>query len=262
ESARRSACVNNLKQLGLVLALYANENRDAYPPVDNQQHNWMFDGHAVYPEYLTDVEILACPSDPQYAPQINFRLTQNVTLSDNSYGDIPTAFLADTPHPNCISPMSYVYTGWMVMNDSENIAGLSIYTWVDTLLPISHWQTDGWRNTTSTVASFGFSGSGNAGGANINRLSTGVDRFLISDINVILTGKEIGPAVVPVMWDQISTLITQFSHVPAGQNVLYLDGHVEFHRYEKTSTQYPYSPMYAAINGGVTPVYAQYCPQP
>ncbi|UCD59144.1 MAG: prepilin-type N-terminal cleavage/methylation domain-containing protein, partial [Candidatus Hydrogenedentota bacterium] len=35
ESARRSACVNNLKQLGLVLALYANENRDAYPPVDN-----------------------------------------------------------------------------------------------------------------------------------------------------------------------------------------------------------------------------------
>ncbi|UCD58138.1 MAG: prepilin-type N-terminal cleavage/methylation domain-containing protein, partial [Candidatus Hydrogenedentota bacterium] len=29
ESARRSACVNNLKQLGLVLALYANENRDA-----------------------------------------------------------------------------------------------------------------------------------------------------------------------------------------------------------------------------------------
>ena len=28
ESARRSACVNNLKQLGLVLNLYATENRE------------------------------------------------------------------------------------------------------------------------------------------------------------------------------------------------------------------------------------------
>ncbi|UCD59036.1 MAG: hypothetical protein JSV16_08055, partial [Candidatus Hydrogenedentota bacterium] len=106
------------------------------------------------------------------------------------------------------------------------------------------------------------SGSGNAGGANINRLSTGVDRFLISDINVILTGKEVGPAVVPVMWDQISTLITEFSHVPAGQNVLYLDGHVEFHRYEKTSTEFPYSPMYAAINGGVQDKQMPQCPTP
>jgi prepilin-type N-terminal cleavage/methylation domain-containing protein len=35
ESARRSACVNNLKQMGLVLGMYASENRDKYPPPDN-----------------------------------------------------------------------------------------------------------------------------------------------------------------------------------------------------------------------------------
>ena len=32
ESARRSACVNNLKQMGLILNMYASENRDKYPP--------------------------------------------------------------------------------------------------------------------------------------------------------------------------------------------------------------------------------------
>jgi len=35
ESARRSACVNNLKQLGLVLNMYANENKDRFPYLDD-----------------------------------------------------------------------------------------------------------------------------------------------------------------------------------------------------------------------------------
>jgi prepilin-type N-terminal cleavage/methylation domain-containing protein len=53
ESARRSACVNNLKQLGLVMNLYATENKERYPPVDNVSSRFMFDGNCVYPEYLT-----------------------------------------------------------------------------------------------------------------------------------------------------------------------------------------------------------------
>jgi prepilin-type N-terminal cleavage/methylation domain-containing protein/prepilin-type processing-associated H-X9-DG protein len=260
ESARRSACVNNLKQLGLVMTLYSTENRDRLPPVANVSERFMFDGDSVYPEYLADTGIMSCPSDPQYDPKNNFRLVINTVLSNKSYGDAPQPFLAGTPHPDCITPLSYVYTGWMVMNDSEMLAGFSTYTWLETVLPLSHFQTDGWRDVNSTLASFGFSGSGNTEGATLNRLSMGVDRFLISDINVILTGKEAGASVVPIMWDQISTLITEFSHVPAGQNVLYLDGHVEFHRYEKTSTQFPYSPMYAAINGGVADKALPHCP--
>ncbi|UCD56240.1 MAG: prepilin-type N-terminal cleavage/methylation domain-containing protein [Candidatus Hydrogenedentota bacterium] len=264
ESARRSACVNNLKQLGVVLSLYANENRDRLPPLDNTMWRFMFDGNAVYPEYLTDVGILACPSDPQYDPKTNFRLIQNVSLSDASYGDVPRSFAAGTPHPNCINPLSYIYTGWMLMDNSEMLAGYILYRSLNSLLPISHWQTDGWRDSNMAVASFGFSGSGNTGGAVINRLSTGVDRFLISDINVILTGKETGASVVPAMWDQLATNITDFNHVPAGQNVLYLDGHVEFRRYEKTSTSFPHSPLYAAINGAITQWDNKYpyCPTP
>ena len=33
------------------------------------------------------------------------------------------------------------------------------------------------------------------------------------------------------MFDKISTVVEDFSHVPGGSNVLYMDGHVEFSRF-------------------------------
>jgi prepilin-type N-terminal cleavage/methylation domain-containing protein/prepilin-type processing-associated H-X9-DG protein len=260
ESARRSACVNNLKQLGLVLNLYATENKDRFPPAANQDERFMFDGDSVYPEYLTDVAVLGCPSDPGYDPNTSFRLTIDASLSDQSFGAATRNFNAGTPHPQCIGPVSYVYTGWMLVNDFEMLGGLGIYTWVNSVLAISNPATDGWRDRNVNVGSFGLDGYGNAGGQTIYRLAMNVDRFLISDINVILTGDEAGSSIVPVMWDQISTDITEFSHVPAGQNVLFLDGHVEFYRYDKTSTAFPISPMYAAVNGGVDDKAYPHCP--
>jgi prepilin-type N-terminal cleavage/methylation domain-containing protein/prepilin-type processing-associated H-X9-DG protein len=260
ESARRSACVNNLKQLGLVLSLYATENRDKYPPAANVSSRFMWDATVIYPEFLTDVGVMACPSDPQYDPKVNFRLTQAASLSDNAYGSATQAFALGTPHPDCIATLSYVYTGWMLMTNNEMLAGLAIYTFMDTVQAISHWMTDGWRDRATGVSSFGFTGSGNANGQTIQRLASGVDRFLISDINLIITGQETGSSTVALMWDQISTSISEFSHVPAGQNALYLDGHVEFRRYDKTSTDFPYSPLYAAVNGGVDDKSYTWCP--
>jgi prepilin-type N-terminal cleavage/methylation domain-containing protein/prepilin-type processing-associated H-X9-DG protein len=260
ESARRSACVNNLKQVGLVLNLYATENKEKWPPRENYQDRWMFDAQAVYPEYLTDASIMACPSDPEYDPANNFRLTTDTSLSDHSWGSPTRSFLLGTVHPDCISTLSYVYAGWMVLSNSELLGGYSQSSLLERLLPLSDVTTDGWRDRNMNIASFGMAGSGNAGGQIIWRLQTGADRYLISDINQVLTGKETGASTVPVMWDQISTDITEFSHVPAGQNVLYLDGHVDFYRYDKTSTQFPYSALYATINGGVDDKDEAHCP--
>jgi len=249
ESARRSACVNNLKQIGLVLNMYANENKDRFPYLDDMDSRFLFDSDTLYPEYLSDAAILACPSDPETNPNINFKLTA-------PYGNAGIGAV----HPVCITTLSYVYTGYLVMTDSNVLSALATYTWVDTVLPISNSATNGWRDSSTNLASFGFSGSGNSGGSVLNRLSAGVDRFLITDINSIFTGTEVGSSVVPVVWDQISTLISEFSHVPAGQNVLYLDGHVDFHRYDVNSTAFPVSPMYAAVNGGVTERQYTMCP--
>jgi prepilin-type N-terminal cleavage/methylation domain-containing protein/prepilin-type processing-associated H-X9-DG protein len=260
ESARRSACVNNLKQVGLVLGLYSTENRDRFPPLANQSLRFMWDAQPMYPEYLTDAAIMACPSDPEFDPKTNFRIINNTTLTDGSYGSANQSFLAETVHPNCISTLSYVYVGYMMTKDSQSLAGLAVYTWMDSILPISWFSSDGWRDRDVNLNSFGFGGSGNAGGSAIHRLSQGVDRFLISDINQILTGKESGASVVPVQWDQLSTAISEFSHVPAGINVLFLDGHVEFKRYDKTSNDWPMSAIYAALNGGITDIAYDYCP--
>jgi prepilin-type N-terminal cleavage/methylation domain-containing protein/prepilin-type processing-associated H-X9-DG protein len=247
ESARRSACVNNLKQLGLVFSLYATENSAQYPPAENISERFMFDAGALYPEYLSDALVLACPSDPEYNPRMNFRLTMNTTLSDGSYGATTQSFQAGSVHPDCIGPMSYIYLGWMMTSDSDLIAGAMIYTWVDSLFPISHCATDGWRGRSTDISSFGFTGYGNAGGNYHNRLSSNVDRFLLTDINQLLTGMS-GSVSVPVMWDQLATNINDFNHIPAGQNVLYLDGHVEYRRYDRKNFDFPSSPLYAAFN--------------
>jgi prepilin-type N-terminal cleavage/methylation domain-containing protein/prepilin-type processing-associated H-X9-DG protein len=250
ESARRSACVNNLKQLGLVLNMYANENKDRFPFLDDQYLMFIFDGQTLYPEYLSDVAILACPSDTQFSPTQNFRLSQDHPTDGSTVGSV---------HPDCIYPLSYVYTGYLQQDDNSMLAGLAIYTWANTVGAISDPAENGWRDTNGNMASYGFAGWGVAGGSTTIRITAGVDRFLITDINTIFTGDEVGSSVIPVMWDQISTNISQFSHVPAGQNIMYLDGHVEFHRYDPTSGAYPSSPMYAAVNGATLPVVTNHC---
>src|SRR5512142_921274 len=61
ESARRSSCANNLKQMGLTCKMYCNESRgQAFPTITNGNCDGPGGGSfaismfQIYPEYLTD----------------------------------------------------------------------------------------------------------------------------------------------------------------------------------------------------------------
>jgi len=81
EAARRSSCQNNLKQMGIVLKMYAGESKgERYPtnrfwgcgiysdtgalrPDRVVDGDYAIDTIAIYPEYLTDLSVVVCPSD-------------------------------------------------------------------------------------------------------------------------------------------------------------------------------------------------------
>jgi prepilin-type N-terminal cleavage/methylation domain-containing protein/prepilin-type processing-associated H-X9-DG protein len=76
------------------------------------------------------------------------------------------------------------------------------------------------------------SGFGNAGGETINRLREGIERFLITDINNPGASAQ-AQSDIFVMLDLVTTDVTYFNHIPGGSNILFMDGHVEFERYQE-----------------------------
>lgn len=117
ESSRRSSCQNNLKQWGLVLAMFANEHGGECPPLSPIAENWTMDMTLVYPEYLSDPNILLCPTSPFSTPTA-LRLRNNIEHPGANIGDF---------HPDCFWSMSYIYTGYLIRNDAEAAAFAEAY---------------------------------------------------------------------------------------------------------------------------------------
>ena len=90
---------------------------------------------------------------------------------------------------------------------------------------------------------------GTAGRDALVKIKEGIERFLITDINNPASGAT-AQSAVPVMWDRIVTSPTtqryreRFNHTPGGCNVLYMDGHVTFKRYDE-SNDFPVSALQA-----------------
>jgi prepilin-type processing-associated H-X9-DG protein len=204
---------------------------------------------SVYPEYLTDPNILVCPSD-------------STTTADAMKYKAPDPragqwALGDTVNPDYRNKAddSYAYFGWVFdrCNDEDPATGLAPFagltgTTVDanaqgpkqfvgagiTLLtsllatptiPASFALMDG-----DITLSDPWTGNGNAAGNSIYRLREGIERFLITDINNTASSAK-SQSEIAVMSDYLSTKTDKFNHVPGGCNVLFMDGHVEFMKY-------------------------------
>jgi len=80
---------------------------------------------------------------------------------------------------------------------------------------------------------FAYPNSGNGTSDTIYRLREGVERFMITDINNPAASNKAQSEIL-IMSDLLSNTGADqlFNHIPGGCNVLFMDGHVAFQKYE------------------------------
>ncbi|MFC1736587.1 prepilin-type N-terminal cleavage/methylation domain-containing protein [Candidatus Hydrogenedentota bacterium] len=133
EAARRASCQSNLKQLGIVVKLYASEDLDGrFPPAthwrysEDEQGKQPMNMLSVFPRYLDDFNILICPSDKinqGWSENVEWCLTNKASYKRVFYDEDPTyvpgsetdvrVMIGDTENENS----SYTYQGWCATDD-------------------------------------------------------------------------------------------------------------------------------------------------
>jgi prepilin-type processing-associated H-X9-DG protein len=218
----------------------------------------------IYPEYLTDPNILFCPSDSDLDPTEFVDSNGNPILHrrpervDQSYAYIGWAFdrieankggcgpitgypllsvivslLGGAIPTGAQAPLQLAAGVDRLAENILNMGGVTAYTSTNpsaagTLIKIADMDLDVSNRGTGADGAL----LGNGGGPTIYRLREGIERFLITDINNPAASAQAQSELV-VMFDQIGTGagVALMNHVPGGLNVLYMDGHVRFVRY-------------------------------
>ena len=242
---------------------------------------WVF---GLYPEYLTDPAIVICPSDPRTGLALERLRWRDRPESLGSPSDWCLGFVDGSRGGRCARAVdwSYTYVGWVLdRNDATNHPVLTLgdfpflsaqaqsqaaYDGVappDPSTPVPAQfaavadnivqmflalpPTGPYMAADDDVDVSAYGPIGNAESGNVMRLREGVERFMITDINNP-AGSAMSQSDVWIMHDGLATNPTHFNHIPGGANVLYMDGHVEFQRYEELGD--------APVNGPLAFVHA------
>ncbi len=258
ESARRSSCANNLKQIGLALIMYANESKgNYYPPIKAIRTPWtenaipcserntresFFEPKWMYPEYLNDLKVLICPSD----------VDRDVAFGRGGWID------KDTGEPDLckVNDISYSYLGWAILpslylipggneqaeDPRTEIEGAFVTAFTELLERVRNAPFNAIASIYETDLTFVPFYPGDTQKRTVYRLRDGIERFL---------NKTASASEIPMMWDNVFKKgegadynIPFLNHQPGGGNVLYLDGHVEFIRYP---LQFPYTRVWVTV---------------
>jgi prepilin-type N-terminal cleavage/methylation domain-containing protein/prepilin-type processing-associated H-X9-DG protein len=242
EAARRATCQSNLKQVGLVFKMYAGESMAGrLPPIKSlncagEVTVWdeIFAVEMVYPEYLSDLNVLICPSAAGGADAVA-EWDEGPGLSPKwKYYD---GYTGDGKVSPCeVYAIPYMYLGWLVENRMTQTPEA-----LDALRMNIMALADTWREDPSVAGldwRVSVPGSGNADSDIIMRLREGIERFLITDINQpAATAK--AQSNITIMWDGVMRMASHFNHIPGGSNVLFLDGHVQFEKWNSGGGDFP-----------------------
>lgn len=262
EASRRTTCQSNLKQLGIVLKMYAQESEgEYYPPTQKWHLNgtptlaWLR-GSLLFPEYFADLNVSVCPSDS--------RAREFVGSLDFDFGAYVTAAWKNQVSPTCWDALlslgiSYTYLGYAVASSSqlkdvvlsrvliamdESVSGNAVF------ISAADMHAQGCMR--KLFASYGRLGELDIPGdpqyqaghgqrddhgqplpAGYRRLRNGVERFFVRDINSPAQTAR-AASEIPLVFDTWAANTPlfggakRFNHIPGGSNVLYLDGHVDF----------------------------------
>ncbi len=292
EAARRASCANNLKQMGIVCKMYANEAGGLFPPNSLNPGNGQLGREQilgirnVYPEYLTDLSVLFCPSaaakDGTVGAIDALQDGHPIVYTRQDYGqqDIKTGTTFDTISDlvnakNLGQYISYTYNAYATTSDSDYFGMMWAAHQTRPVEPgdlvfdptgklKGGFQQDVYNYFIDNVQPTGSGGALPNPNGTVYRLREGVERFMLTDI-YNPAAASLAQSSVPVMWDVVADGefefggggdgIVSFNHVPGGANVLFMDGHVEFIKYpigtpdHMPAGDFPIGPFVARCNG-------------
>jgi prepilin-type processing-associated H-X9-DG protein len=192
EASQRESVANTLKEWGVVLKMYASENKGQFPPLTRYGDVWFVDMQTLYPDYLSNPDIL-----------VNVALPESAGLKKR-IGKLMKEDPVNWEEITRIAAQSFTYTGY-ALTSNEDARKLS-------------------ANRKKLAAADRETRPVNG----VTPLKEGVERFFITDINNPAAGTDM-QATIPVMFENVYT--SKDNHRPIGCNVLYMDGHVAFIRY-------------------------------
>lgn len=237
ESARITTCASNLKQMGLVFRMYADENAGRwvsrmvpyFRSRTNAELYSSFDGVLLYPEYLNDLIVTLCPSDTEYSTWAwPGAMMRPVHPSWQTEPGAPRLH-GMTEYPHCAD---YGYVYWSYMIERQNVATAEDMDLHGKLLDN---QTSYSVNYETRDDDYELDLISNNKTIILYRLREGIERFTITDINNPAASAR-ASTDIPVYWDTMRTNFgapkyAEVNHLPLAGNILFMDGHVEWARY-------------------------------